>query len=66
MINCISPGGVFNNQSKTFVKKYSKINPSKKMANRKDLLGLINFLISDESNYIIGQNVKIDGGHSVW
>ena len=36
------------------------------MANRKDLLGLINFLISDESNYIIGQNVKIDGGHSVW
>lgn len=66
MINCISPGGVFNNQSKTFVKKYSKINPSKKMANRKDLLGLINFLISDESNYIIGQNIKIDGGHSVW
>ena len=66
IINCISPGGVFNNQSKTFVKKYSKINPSGKMASQDDLLGLMNFLISDSSNYIVGQNIKIDGGHSIW
>ena len=65
-VNCISPGGVENKQSKTFIKKYTNINPSKKMANKNDFNGVLEFLISDESNYFIGHNFIADGGASVW
>ena len=33
-INCISPGGIENNQTKSFINKYSKINPTKRMAKK--------------------------------
>lgn len=66
VINSISPGGVFNFQSDTFVNKYESLNPSKKMANPEDIYKVISFLISNKSNYVIGQNLKVDGGHSIW
>ena len=65
-INSLSPGGVKNNQPKSFIKKYSNINPSNKMAKKNDYNGIIEFLISDQSNYSIGHNYIIDGGASVW
>ena len=34
----------------------------KRWGNPKDLYGAIDFLISDKSNYITGQDLVIDGG----
>jgi NAD(P)-dependent dehydrogenase (short-subunit alcohol dehydrogenase family) len=65
-INSLSPGGVENNQSKTFIKKYKSLNPSKKMADKSDFNELLHYLISDSSKYIIGHNFIVDGGASVW
>jgi len=65
-VNCISPGGVFDNQPESFVKKYSqKILLEKRMANVDDLTGALLFLLSDSSKYITGQNIVVDGGWSL-
>ena len=36
------------------------------MASQSDVFGLLKFLISNESNYITGQNIFVDGGFSIW
>ena len=64
-INCISPGGVFNNQNKFFVKKYSSFTNSKKMMNKKDFNYLLEYLIENKSKNITGQNFIIDEGFSL-
>ena len=48
-----------------FVKKYSKKVPLGRMAQEKDVIGMTLFLASDESSYITGQNILIDGGFSL-
>ena len=64
-VNIISPGGVFDNQHKIFVKKYSKFCRSKKMLNPNDISGIVNFLVSDSSNKITGQNILVDDGFTL-
>ncbi len=61
-INCISPGGIIDNQPKKFLKNYLKSTGSKGMLDPEDLVGGIEFLISDKSRYITGQNIVIDDG----
>jgi len=66
ILNCISPGGIFDNQPESFVKKYSqKVLLEKRMANVDDLTGALLFLLSDSSKYITGQNIVVDGGWSL-
>ena len=60
--NCISPGGLFNNQPQRFVENYSKKVPVGRMANNDDIKGLAVLLASDASAYINGENILMDGG----
>lgn len=65
-VNCISPGGIFDNQNDKFVKKYSqKVLLGRQMAEVNDLTGVLIFLLSDASKYVTGQNIVVDGGWSV-
>ncbi len=65
-VNSISPGGVFDGQPKSFVKKYSeKVILGKRMANTDDLTGVLIFLLSEASRYITGQNIVVDGGFTL-
>lgn len=64
-VNSISPGGFYSFQSKVFIKKYIKKTPLKRMFEKKDLESAIKFLASNESSYITGQNLVIDGGISL-
>ena len=64
-INCISPGGIYDNQNKIFVKRYKNDCISKGLLDPKDLCSTVKFLISDDSKYIRGQNILIDDGWSL-
>lgn len=60
--NCISPGGLFNNQPEKFVRNYCKKVPLHRMANSDDIKGLVVLLASDAGAYINGENILMDGG----
>ena len=64
-INCISPGGVFDNQDEFFVKNYSSYTNSKKMMKKNDFNFFLDFLINKNSSKITGQNFIIDDGFSL-
>jgi len=65
-VNCISPGGIFNNQGKDFIKNYSYRVPMGRMAKETEIADLAVFLSSDKASYMTGQNVMIDGGWTIW
>jgi len=65
-VNCISPGGILNQQSEEFIKNYEYKNPMKRMGTPEDLQSTLKYLISDETKYINGQNITIDGGFVAW
>lgn len=60
--NCISPGGLFNNQPAQFVANYNKKVPMGRMANTDDIKGLAVLLASEAGAYINGENILMDGG----
>jgi NAD(P)-dependent dehydrogenase (short-subunit alcohol dehydrogenase family) len=61
-INCVSPGGIFDNQNPIFVENYSQNVPMRRMGYPEDISPAVGFLLSDESSYITGQNIIVDGG----
>lgn len=63
--NCISPGGVENNQHPDFIKRYNSFGMNKGMLNKEDLNGALLFLVSDASQFVNGQNIIIDDGWSL-
>ena len=65
-VNSVSPGGVKSGQNKIFVKKYSNRVPMGRMANADEIANGVLFLASDESSYVNGHNLIIDGGLTVW
>ena len=64
-INCVSPGGIKDNQPKLFTKRYRQSCNSKGLLDGEDISKLILFLLSDKSKYITGQNLVIDDGWSL-
>jgi len=65
-VNCISPGGIHQNQSKEFIKKYSKLTPMGRMMKKEEVNGLVDYLCSDKSSYVTGENFVMDGGYVSW
>jgi len=61
-VNSISPGGVENNHSKKFKKQYLSKTLLKKMIKPEDIISLVEFLMTEKSNKITGQNFLVDGG----
>ena len=64
--NALSPGGVYNGQGEKFVKDLSSLIPLGRMAKKDEYRSAIQFLCSDASSYMNGQNIVMDGGRSVW
>ncbi len=61
-VNCVSPGGVFNNQHDTFVNNYCNKVPMGRMAKPNEIAPSVAFLLSDGASYITGHNLVVDGG----
>ena len=64
--NALSPGGVFNGQGDDFVQRLSSLIPLGRMAQRDEYRAAVQFLCSDASRYMNGQNIVMDGGRSIW
>jgi NAD(P)-dependent dehydrogenase (short-subunit alcohol dehydrogenase family) len=64
--NALSPGGVFNGQGEEFVQRLSALIPMGRMAKRDEYRSAVQFLCSDASSYLNGQNIVMDGGRSTW
>ena len=61
-VNCISPGGIFDNQHPSFISRYEAKVPLGRLGNPEDIAPSVSFLLSDEAKYITGQNLIVDGG----
>lgn len=64
-VNCISPGGILDQQPESFLNKYRACCNEKGMLNADDLVGVVLFLLSEHSRFITGQNIIIDDGWSL-
>jgi NAD(P)-dependent dehydrogenase (short-subunit alcohol dehydrogenase family) len=64
-VNCLSPGGILDNQSESFLNKYNSLCSTKGMLDPCDVAGALMFLLSDESKYVNGQNIIVDDGFSL-
>ena len=69
-VNCISPS-IFKSEmskrilsSEVMVEKISNNHPMKRHGETNDISSLINFLLSDESSWMTGQDLSVDGGMS--
>ncbi len=63
--NALSPGGIQVNQSKDFVERIESLIPMGRMASKDEYRSTIQYLCSDASSYLNGQNIVMDGGRSV-
>ncbi len=64
--NALSPGAVFNDQGSEFVERLTALIPIGRMAHKNEYRSAVQFLCSEASSYMNGQNIVIDGGRSVW
>lgn len=61
-VNCVCPGGFFNNQPQPFLDAYCRQTFLGRMANSEDLGGPVVFLLSDAAAYVTGAELAVDGG----
>lgn len=64
--NALSPGGIYNGQSEDFTHRLQSLIPMGRMAEKDEYRGTVQYMCSDASSYMNGQNIVVDGGRSVW
>lgn len=65
-VNSITPGGIFNGHDGTFLENFQRLIPIGRMSDKSDLHGAVLYLASDASSHVIGHNLVVDGGWTVW
>ena len=64
-VNALSPGGIRADQTDEFVQRLSGLIPMGRMASENEYEAAIQFLCTDASSYMTGQNIVIDGGRTI-
>ena len=57
---------MYNNQNKLFINSIKKLIPLNRMGRVNEYNSIVLFLSSDQSSYITGTTVVIDGGRTIW
>jgi NAD(P)-dependent dehydrogenase (short-subunit alcohol dehydrogenase family) len=61
-VNSLSPGGIFDHQTESFLVAYKDECLNKGMLDKEDLDGTLLYLLSDMSKFVNGQNIVVDDG----
>jgi len=64
--NLVAFGGVYNYQPDEFVKRLEKLIPIGRMALKGEYNNTIIYLLSDDSSYMTGSVMVVDGGRTAW
>ncbi len=65
-VNCIAYGGVSGRVDDSFEARYAKLTPSGRMLSESEIIGPLDFLVSDNCKAINGQTIQADGGWTLW
>jgi NAD(P)-dependent dehydrogenase (short-subunit alcohol dehydrogenase family) len=65
-VNALCPGGVEAGQSEEFKERVHSRIPMNRMARKDEYHGTVLFMISDESSYMNGAVLAVDGGRTCW
>ena len=65
-VNALTPGGIFNNHEGLFPERFAQLNPAGRMSRKDELQGAVVYLASDASSHVIGHNLIVDGGWTIW
>lgn len=66
-VNCISPGPIpFEGLPHEFITTLASRTPLGKVGKPADIASAVQFLMSENSEYIVGHNLVVDGGWTVW
>ncbi len=65
-VNCIAYGGVSGRVDNSFESRYAKLTPSGRMLLESEIIGPLDFLVSDNCKAINGQTIQADGGWTLW
>ena len=71
-VNAVAPGYFLSDMTRKFLdtneelgKYWNHLIPAGRMGEPADLDGLVTFLASDVSKYVVGESIVIDGGYSI-
>jgi NAD(P)-dependent dehydrogenase (short-subunit alcohol dehydrogenase family) len=65
-VNMLSPGGIAGGQDPEFRRKFCARVPLGRLGEHAELGGPLLFLVSSASSYVTGENLKVDGGYTLW
>ena len=61
-VNCVSPGGIKDQQHPSFIERYESKSPLKRMGRPEEIAPAVGCLLADEASFITGHNLMVDGG----
>jgi NAD(P)-dependent dehydrogenase (short-subunit alcohol dehydrogenase family) len=65
-VNSLTPGGIYDGHDGLFLERFENLNPIGRMSDKTELRGGIVYLASDASSHMVGHNLVIDGGWTIW
>ena len=66
MVNAVSYGGVEGRVDEAFKRRFEPLTPLRRMMKPEETIPAVEFLVEEESGYMTGQNIVVDGGRTVW
>lgn len=65
-VNMITPHGVWNNHEEQFEQNFARFSPMERLSYNHEVAPALVYLLSDASSYVTGDNMKVEGGWTVW